>query len=141
MILGGFHPLVRETDVADIPTADWSWINAAADRFERDCSRGRRPQIEDYLADVDEDRVPALLEELIRVECELRERGGEGPTPEEYRVRFPHHISLVDAIFGASSLEPADSEGDGPEQAEAPGGAQENRENSGDFPSTAADTG
>jgi serine/threonine protein kinase/formylglycine-generating enzyme required for sulfatase activity len=140
MILGGFHPLVRETDVADIPTADWSWINAAADRFERACSRGRRPRIEDYLGDLGPERVPAILDELLRVECELRRRGGEEPTAEEYRARFPDHVGVVDAVFGANPPAPADAEVEEVRREdEAPGGAEEHREGSHPFLSTAAD--
>ena len=56
----------------EIPTADWSWINTAADRFERAWKQGQRPRIEDYLAEADESRWAALLEELLRVESELR---------------------------------------------------------------------
>jgi hypothetical protein len=96
--------------VAEIPTADWSWINAAADRFERACERGRRPRIEDFLLDERQERVPAILDELLRVECELRRRGGEVPTAEEYRMRFPDHGAVVDAVFGASLPDLARSE-------------------------------
>ena len=66
--------------MTEIPTADWTWINAAADRFERAWKAGERPKIEDYLAEVDESRRPRLLEELLRVEIELRRRAGEEPT-------------------------------------------------------------
>ena len=59
----------------------------------------QRPRIEDYLAEVDESRRPRLLEELLRVEIELRRRAGEEPTAEEYRGRFPDHAAVVDAVF------------------------------------------
>ena len=96
--------------MADIPTADWSWINAAADRFERACSRGRRPRIEDYLGDLGPERVPAILDELLRVECELR-RGGARSQPRKSTVRrFPDHVGVVDAVFEANLPEPADAE-------------------------------
>ncbi|MGO8899813.1 MAG: hypothetical protein ACLQU5_15905 [Isosphaeraceae bacterium] len=52
----------------EIPTADWTWINAAADRFEWAWKDGTRPKIEDYLAETDEPRRPRLLEKLLRVE-------------------------------------------------------------------------
>ena len=126
--------------MADIPTADWSWINAAADRFERACSRGRRPRIEDYLVDVDQDRVPALLEELLRVECELRRRGGEEPTAEEYRVRFPDQVGVLGAVFGSNPPVPADPDVDDPgRDDQAAAGPAGPREKSGPFLSTVAD--
>jgi hypothetical protein len=37
--------------MSEIPTNDWTWINAAADRFERAWKQGPRPRIEDYLAE------------------------------------------------------------------------------------------
>ena len=52
--------------------SDWSWINATANRFERAWKDGLRPRIEDYLTTADESRRPWLLEELLRVEWELR---------------------------------------------------------------------
>jgi hypothetical protein len=64
--------------MAETPTSDWTWINAAADRFESACKQGRRPRFEDYLAEVDKSRRVALLEELLRVELELRRRAGFG---------------------------------------------------------------
>ena len=52
----------REIAVAEIPTGDWTWINAAAERFERAWKKGPRPRIEDFLAEVPEPRWPPLLE-------------------------------------------------------------------------------
>ena len=88
--------------------SDWSWINAAADRFERAWKQGPRPCMEDSLDDVDEDRRAALLEELLRVECELRRRAGEEPTAEEYHRRFSGHAAVVDAVF-AGAMESSSS--------------------------------
>ncbi len=86
--------------MAETPSSDWTWINAAADRFERAWKQEARPRIEDYLAEVDEERRPRLLEELLRVEYELRRRDGEKPVVAEYAARFPHHIALVEAVLG-----------------------------------------
>ncbi len=86
-----------------------TWIDAAADRFERQWNTGPdRPRIEDCLADVDESRRARLLEELVRVECELRRAGGEQPTPAEYLVRLPDDCQAVNAAFlGEDSPSPA----------------------------------
>jgi len=42
--------------MAEIPNADWTWIDAAAIRFERQWKKGTRPRIEHFLSDVDESR-------------------------------------------------------------------------------------
>jgi len=44
----------REEFVAEIPTGDWSWINDAAECFERAWKKGPRPHIEDFLIKVPE---------------------------------------------------------------------------------------
>ena len=85
--------------MTEIPTADWSWINTAAERFERGWKEGPRPRIEDYLNEVDEPQRPRLLDELLRVEIELRRNVGEQPTLEEYHDRFPAHPTVVAAVF------------------------------------------
>ena len=48
----------------------------------------------------------ALLEELLRVELELRRRGGETAEPEEYSLRFSQHADLIEAVFGPRSTGP-----------------------------------
>ena len=85
--------------MSEIPTADWTWINAAADRFERAWDQGTRPRNEDYLAEVEESQRPALLEELLRVELELRRRAGDEPVPEDYTPRFPEHAKRIEVIL------------------------------------------
>ena len=65
--------------MGEIPTADWSWLNAAAERFEGAWKEGRRPRIEDFLAEAEAPRRAAVLAELLRVECELRRQSGEEP--------------------------------------------------------------
>src|SRR5689334_2993482 len=86
--------------MGEIPMEHWSWINAVAERFERAWKAGPRPRIEDYLADIDEQRRAQLLEELLRVERELRRRAGEESNPDEFHRRFPEHTAAVDAAFG-----------------------------------------
>jgi hypothetical protein len=81
-----------------------TWIDAAADRFERQWNTGPdRPQIEGFLANTDESGRARLIEELVRVECELRRAAGERPTPAEYLVRLPDDWQAVNAAFGAGS--------------------------------------
>jgi eukaryotic-like serine/threonine-protein kinase len=82
-------------------TGERTWIDEAADRFECDWKRGGdRPRIEDFLAQEAGPRRSLLLQELLRVECELRKSAGETPGPQEYRQRFPDDRAAVDAVFG-----------------------------------------
>ncbi len=77
-----------------------TWIDAAADRFEREWHSGPdRPHIEDCLDETEPNRRAELLEELVRVECELRRAAGERPTPAEYLIRFPDDCPAVNAAF------------------------------------------
>jgi serine/threonine protein kinase len=89
--------------MSDIPTGDWSWINKAADRFERAWRCGPRPRIEDFLAEAAEPLRGALLDELLRVECEIRRGEGERPTSEEYLPRFPGYSAVIRAVFGPAA--------------------------------------
>jgi serine/threonine-protein kinase len=101
------HGLARapeETEMSPVQAGDRTWIDEAADRFEGDWKRGPgRPRIEDYLADRPGPGRAPLLEELMRVERELRRADGEAPDPEEYLRRFPDDHAAVAAVFG---LEP-----------------------------------
>jgi hypothetical protein len=92
--------------MAEVPTPDWTRINDAADRFERAWRHGPRPRIEDHLAEIEPELRPALLEELLRVECELRRREGEAPDPGEYALRFSQHAGLIRAVFGPGPVRP-----------------------------------
>jgi serine/threonine-protein kinase len=51
---------------------------------------------------VPEPRRSLLLEELLRVERELRRAEGQEPTPEEYRRRFPGDAAVIEAVFAAA---------------------------------------
>ncbi|HKI20930.1 MAG TPA: hypothetical protein VKA15_23765, partial [Isosphaeraceae bacterium] len=82
-------------------TGERTWIDEAADRFESDWKQGgNRPRIEDFLAQEAGPRRTMLLQELLRVERELRKSAGEMPGPREYRQRFPDDRAAVDAVFG-----------------------------------------
>ena len=61
-----------EIALVEIPTGEWSWIDAAAERFGGAWKKGLRPRIEDFLVDVPEPRWRPLLSGLLRVERELR---------------------------------------------------------------------
>ena len=82
-------------------TGERTWIDEAADRFESLWKRGGdRPRIEDFLASEAGPRRTHLLQELLRVECELRNSAGETPVSRMYHERFPDDSAAVDAVFG-----------------------------------------
>ncbi len=70
----------------DSPQA--SRIDAICDRFEADWQAGRRPRIEDYLAEVLEANRPLLIRELVEVEIDWRRRAGDTVAADEYLTRF-----------------------------------------------------
>jgi tRNA A-37 threonylcarbamoyl transferase component Bud32 len=76
------------------------WIDRACDGYEAEWKSGRHPRIEVYLADAPEHERPALFRELLLLEIEFRDAGGERPTVEEYRARFPQHETLIGSVFG-----------------------------------------
>jgi WD40 repeat protein len=103
--------------MAGIPTSDWSRLNDAADRFERAWKTGPRPRIEDYLAGAEPGLRAALLEELLRVERELRREDGEDPGIAEYSLRFAQDARVIRDVFGPGP-DRSDATGPRPEPAD-----------------------
>src|SRR5262245_51852531 len=83
-------------------SAAWH-VNQACNRFEAECRSGRRPRIEDFLAEVEEGARPALLQELFHLEVFYRRRRGEALQPADYQARFP----ALDPAWLAALTEPA----------------------------------
>jgi hypothetical protein len=77
-------------------------VDEAGDRFEEAWAAGQRPPIEAYLTEVPEPERSVLLHELLLAELGYRCRGGEAPTPAEYRHRFPEHTALIQNAFRAA---------------------------------------
>jgi serine/threonine protein kinase len=76
------------------------------DRFKIAWREGRDPRIEDFLTGAEGIEPTALLRELIVVEVGLRRTHGEEPTPQEYELRFPGQLSLVEEAFTSTELQP-----------------------------------
>jgi hypothetical protein len=76
--------------------------DAACDHFEAEWRGGRRPRIEDYLAQAPAESRPALLRQLVELEVELLTAAGRRATVAEYCVRFPEHAPLVTAAVGSA---------------------------------------
>ena len=75
-------------------------LDRICDQFESAWKDGKRPRIEDCLAEMPEPSRPGLLRELLALELEYRDQAGEQPTAEEYPVRFPKHSEIVDELTG-----------------------------------------
>src|SRR5262245_31097961 len=80
-----------------------SWIDRVATEFDRAWHEGRRPRIEDYLAEAAGERQP-LFTELLRIELQHRKRLDESPTAAEYERRFADALEAVRAAFHAEGL-------------------------------------
>src|SRR5438105_3820337 len=79
-------------------------LDAACDRFESELLAGGRPLIEDFLPQVQEADRPALVRELVGLELEYRRCGGERPTAEEYRARFPQYENALAPLLQVLAL-------------------------------------
>ncbi len=64
-------------------------VDAACDRFEKAWQEGRRPCLEDYLADIPVEERLVLLRELVPLDATFRRQAGKQPCPEDYAARFP----------------------------------------------------
>jgi hypothetical protein len=73
-------------------------ISEICDRFEWDWRKGARPRIEQFLADALPEDGPFLLEDLLRIEWELRASAGDRPGAREYLERFLTEAELVDRV-------------------------------------------
>jgi hypothetical protein len=76
-------------------------IDLICDAFEEAWKQGLRPQIEEYLGTATEPERFKLLEELLKLELDLRRRSNEILSVEEYRRRFPGHAHLIDCVFAS----------------------------------------
>jgi serine/threonine protein kinase/tetratricopeptide (TPR) repeat protein len=93
---------IPRTD-AETSTPLTQQVDQACDRFEDAWKTGRQPRIEDFLDAVPEPGRPEFLHHLLVVELQYRMRGGEQPTPEDYRPRFPGYHRTIEAAFGKVS--------------------------------------
>lgn len=77
-------------------------------RFHWDSAAGVRPNIEQILSQAQPEEKAELLEDLLRIDIELRISAGEHPDPQEYFERFPEQASLIEQLCrdqGVPSLE------------------------------------
>ncbi len=67
--------------------------------FEEVWRGGGRPQAEAFLGDTSGAERSALLVELLLLDLDYRQRGGEQPVAEEYRLRFPQDGDAIETVF------------------------------------------
>ena len=78
-------------------------VNKTCEEFESCWHGGKRRPIEELIEAADPLDRTALLEELVILELELRRDGGERPTLDEYRSRFPHGEGRIEAAFAQAA--------------------------------------
>ena len=78
-------------------------LHPVCEEFECRWRGGDRARIEDLLGRVEHGDRPALLEELLILEIELRRAGGEDPSLSEYHSRFPAAPDRIEAAFAQAA--------------------------------------
>ena len=75
-------------------------IDRIADEFDAALQRGETPVIEDYLRDCPPEEQSKLLEELLRIELEVRREGDAEITVDDYIARFTDETEVVRRVIG-----------------------------------------
>ncbi len=100
----------RHADDSSLSPSRFFRLEAVCKRFEDAWKGGRAPRIEDYLGTAQEADRSELLHELLLLDLDYRTRGGENPSPADYKARFPRDAKLVDDAFrqvaGAEAAKP-----------------------------------
>ncbi|MES2793303.1 MAG: ABC transporter substrate-binding protein [Planctomycetota bacterium] len=86
-------------------------MRALCERFIQEWERGEKPDIADYLVDVEEQSRRAVFIELLNLEIELRRENGESPLPNDYLQRYPSDQPTIIAAFDVMSPTLADGRG------------------------------
>jgi serine/threonine protein kinase len=79
-------------------------IDEVCDIFENAWQTGRRPEIEEHLAETTGRERAELFRELLKLELTYRREAREEPVPEEFLSRFPEWAELINAVFCDRSL-------------------------------------
>lgn len=74
-------------------------VHSAAESFEQSLRKGEAARIEPFLASVEQDLKPALLDELLAIKLEWRFDRGETPEESEYAPRFPQMLNVIRSVF------------------------------------------
>jgi WD40 repeat protein/serine/threonine protein kinase len=91
-------------ETAPTPLALELQVDAVCLRFEEAWKTAeRRPQPEDYLAEVPPPARKVLVRELLALDLDYRRRVGERPDPLDYRGRLADYLPEVEAVFAELS--------------------------------------
>ena len=101
-------------DDAGLPLPQMRHVDQICDRFEAALKAGQQPQIEKFLREATEPGRSILLRELLGLELDYRRGRDERPKVEQYRLRFPNDVELIDAVIreGVSSSKPLSKQPD-----------------------------
>jgi hypothetical protein len=80
-------------------------VTEICQQFETAFKTGQQPRIEDYLGQRPEPHRSVLLCHLLILELAHRINNREKPSVQEYRRRFPDHLSVVDGVLRARGRE------------------------------------
>lgn len=82
----------RDLAKSDAPRLDdesWNRLQDFVDRFERDCAEAFPRRLDEYLPSADDPLRRLVLDEILRVDLELRWKRGKGVPIEGYLREFP----------------------------------------------------
>ncbi len=88
--------------MSDTSRADTSLDDLIEDvcvRFEDAWRAGQRPSLDEYLGEAPAGGRAALLPELLKLDVYYRQRGGDRPTPDDYRQCVPDDRPSLWAVF------------------------------------------
>jgi serine/threonine-protein kinase len=85
-------------------------LASVCDRFESEWLAGRRPRLEDFLAEVADPDRAALVRELLDLDLHYRARHGDRTDAAEYVRRLPGYEPVIDRVFARPAPTPAESE-------------------------------
>jgi serine/threonine protein kinase len=74
-------------------------IDSICDRFEAAWRTGKKPQIEEFLQEARDVPRTQLLQAMLAVDIQYRQKAGEDLNEEDYRRRFPENLETIHAIF------------------------------------------
>jgi WD40 repeat protein/serine/threonine protein kinase len=91
----------------ELPVDERRQIDRICTRFESLWKQGLSPCLEDHLHEVAGPVRAHLLRELLLIDLDYRQRGGDTGSPDDYALRFPEHAGLVAEVCHELSARPA----------------------------------
>src|SRR5688572_22333438 len=91
----------RDHDPLDpLHSSNAALIDRVCDQFEQSLRAGQAALIEDYLQPLPNPLQAAALRELLSIELDLLQGRGNQPDADDYRRRFPDHLTIVHEVLG-----------------------------------------